>query len=449
MKKFSAITALIFTMAVIFVPVSAYAHSHVVRVGLVRAHGNRDSISVSNREIQIGIMVAEGFMPTANLNSTGGFTVRNSGGQIQILNGGHVSHSFTAGNAGHIMGAHGEPVILGGYSYHGIIEFTPSAGLISVVNELSLEEYLFGVLPSEMAPHFHPEALKAQAVAARTYSFHQIRENASHRAHNFDICDTNCCQVYRGVASEEDATTEAVFLTYGLMLFHDGNPIVANYFSSSGGATENSEDVWGTALPYLRSVNEINEHNPMIWQRTFSWAQLTTAAANVGAGIGAVNGVSISRLGASGRVLQLTLHGANGTWVVPPSVGVRGFFTTIGGALPSRNFQIDGAEHSTAAIAVTDGVRTFQAPLNTFQAIDANGAISTLHSAHIYDGVTTRRIDSTPNIASGGNGITLNGRGWGHGVGMSQMGAEGMARAGFTFSEILKHYYTGVELRWY
>jgi stage II sporulation protein D len=450
MKKFFTLTALIFAMAVIFIPVSASAsYSHVVRVGLVRSHTNQASISVANTNIQVGISVEEGFMPVGELSSAGGFIVRNSGGQIQILSGGQVVHTFPSGLAAHIMGEHGDPVNLGENSYRGVIEFIPSNGQVSVVNELSLEEYLFGVLPSEMAPHFHMEALKAQAVAARTYSFRQVRTNASHRNQPFDICDTTCCQVYRGVGSEADATTEAVFLTYGLMLFYDGEVILANYFSSSGGATENSEDVWGTALPYLRSVNEISEHNPMVWERTFSWSALTTAATNAGAAIGAVNGISVSRLGASGRALQLTLHGANGTWIVPPSVGVRGFFNPIGGTLPSRNFQISGAEHTTPSVSVFDGFQTRQAPLNSFSAVDASGAVSTVHFGYVYDGASARLVESSPTVARGGSGITINGRGWGHGVGMSQMGAEGMAREGFDFTEILTHYYTGVEIRWY
>jgi len=446
LKFFAAIAfAVIF-----FAPTVALAqYSHVVRVGLVREFANRDSIAVSNSQIFAGATVDDGFMPLAELTSAGGFAVRNSGGQIQVLSGGAVVHSFPAGAPGQIMCPYGQPLRLGGYAYRGVIEFVPAGNTVSAVNVLSLEEYLFGVLPSEMAPHFHPEALKAQAVAARTYTFRQIRAGESHRAQPFDICDTTCCQVYRGADTEADETTEAVVLTYGLILFHDNEPILANYFSSSGGTTENSEDVWGGFRPYLRSVNEIAEHNPMVWERTFSWAQITSAAASAGAGIGTVTGVSISQIGASGRVLQLTLHGTGGAWIVPPSVGVRGFFSPIGGALPSRNFQIAGAAHTTPAVSATNGTQNFEAPLNTFAAMDARGAIFAPQHAYIYNGETSRRIDSVPTIASGGNGITINGRGWGHGVGMSQMGAEGMARAGHSFMEILHHYFTDVEIRWY
>ncbi|MCL2456617.1 MAG: SpoIID/LytB domain-containing protein [Defluviitaleaceae bacterium] len=436
-----------FAVAIFFlVPTTAFAYSHVVRVGLT-ALANRENISISNTSIWVGYGVDDEFLPVEELFSVGGFSVRANGGSVVVSGG--AGYTFAAGTVAQIMGSDGDFVFAGGNKYRGVMEFIPLGGRVSAVNVLSIEEYLFGVLPAEMAPHFQLEALKAQAVAARTYTFRQMKTTASHREQPFDICDTTCCQTYRGAANENENTTEAVFLTYGLMLFFDGEVIIANYFSSSGGATENSEDVWTNALPYLRSVNEIAEHNPRTWERTVSWAQLTSAASNAGARIGAINGISISRLAPSGRVLELTLHGANGTWVVPRSVGVMGLFSNSGGNLPSRNFKIAGANHTTPTVSVSDGWTNLDAPLNSFFALDEKGAVSQIHHAYVFDGETTRRIDSTPQVARGGNGITISGRGWGHGVGMSQMGAEGMARAGFDYVQILKHYYTGVEIRWY
>ncbi|MCL2048842.1 MAG: SpoIID/LytB domain-containing protein [Defluviitaleaceae bacterium] len=431
----------------LLLPTTVLAYSHMARVGLISSFADRESIAIANTSIWVGYGVAEGFMPVQELHSVGGFTARASGGSVAIFSGGQAVYSFSDG-AAQIMASDGDFVFLGGEKYRAIIEFIPSGGRISAVNVISIEEYLFGVLPAEMAPHFELEALKAQAVAARTYTFRQVRFGASHREQAFDICDTTCCQVYKGAANEADRTNEAVFLTYELMLLYDGEPIIANYFSSSGGATENSEDVWTDTLPYLRSVREIAEHNPRVWERHVTWSQLTSAAAAANAGIGAVSGISISRIGASGRVLQLTLHGASGTWVVPPSVGVRGLFTNAGGALPSRNFQIAGAHHTTPTVTVTDGFQTYEAPFNSLEVMDASGAVSTLQHASIL-GDTLRQIESVPSVARGGNGITINGRGWGHGVGMSQMGAEGMARAGFDYVQILTHYYTGVEIDWY
>ena len=451
--------ALCVVLIILLAPIAAYAYggmtgySHIVRVGLTRSFTNQNSITVSNTNIAVVFLVDEGFMPLFELTSSGGFTVRNDGGRVTILSGGSVLHSFLPNENGQIMATDAEFIRMGGYSYRGIMEFVPaSGGRVSAINVLSLEEYLLGVLPSEMGPGFHIEALRAQAVASRTFTFHQMRQGR-HLAAGFDICDTTCCQVYRGAGTENDISTQAVFSTYGLMLFHNNQPILANYFSSSGGATENSEDVWFEARPYARSVNEIAEHNPMVWERTFTWAQLTQAAAAQNAGIGQVTGVSISQLAPSGRVLNLTFHGTGGEWTALREVTIRNFFAPIGGSLPSRNFQIVGGLHTTPTVYVanstTSGAQNVSSPLNSMQSVDSRGAISTVHMAYIYDGTAVRRINSTPSIVSGGSGITLRGRGWGHGVGMSQMGAEGMAREGFSFAEILHHYFTGVELRWY
>jgi len=445
MNKKILAAVVISLIAAFLMPIAAQAEfGRAVRVGLVRDFHNRETIRVHNTSIFPGISVEQGFQPTDELHSANGFTVRAGGGGVEILADGRVVYTLS-GN-GQIMASDTEFVNLGTHRYRGIMEFVPSGGRISAVNVLSLEEYLFGVLPAEMSHSFELEALKAQAVASRSFSFDQIMQS-KHPQSQFDICDTTCCQSYRGAEDEHERVTHAVLATYGLMLFFDGRVIAANYFSSSGGATENSEDVWFEARPYLRSVNEIFEHNPRVWDRTVTWAQINTAASNAGARIGTVDGISISRLSPGGRVLELTLHGTGGTWVVPRSVGVRGFFSSIGGTLPSRYFRIAGAGHTTPAVSVTDGEQTVSAPLNSFHAIGTNGAIARVNAAYVYDGETTRRIDSTPNIARGGSGITITGSGWGHGVGMSQMGAEGMARLGFKFDEILHHYYTGVEIR--
>ncbi|MDR0273402.1 MAG: SpoIID/LytB domain-containing protein [Clostridiales bacterium] len=445
MKKIILFAVAIFFTAIFF-PSGVFAQQElIVRVGLVGSLANRDSIAVANTDIFVGYSVTEGFMPMTELHSANGFTVRANGAGIDIIGGGQT-YFFGAETVTQVMASDSEFVSIGRKNYRGVMEFMPSGGRVSAINVMSIEEYLFGVLTAEMSPSFHIEALKAQAVTARTYTYNQIR--ASSHA-NFDLCDVVCCQVYNGAEREHENTTLAVLETYGLMIFYDGAPILATYFSSSGGATENSEDVWWEALPYLRSVNEIVEHNPMVWERTYTWAQLTSAASNAGARIGTVNGVSVSRLGLSNRVLELTLHGTNGNWVVPRSVGIRGFFSSIGGSLPSRNFTIAGAHHSTPNVSVSDGFTGISAPLNSLSVINGDGGFYSLNSAEIFDGENFRALISTPNIARGGSGITLSGRGWGHGVGMSQMGAEGMARAGYTYDEILRHYYTGVELHWY
>ena len=444
-RKFFYVFGLL--MILLFIPANASAESPTyIRVGLTRNFDNQTSMEVRNTRLIIGYGTNFGFLPVREVSSVVGFNVLLSGTQVVLHSANEVVYAFTNLGSAQITAVYGEFVLLGASSYRGVIEFMPTGGgNFTAVNVVNLEEYLYGVLPAEMSPSWHIEALKAQAVAARTFAFNRL--GGGHAARGFDICDSTHCQVYDGTAREHVNTTRAVRETSGLMLFYDGRTILANYFASSGGSTDNSEDVWGQPRPYLRSVNEIYEFGPDIWTRTFTWGELTYAANRAGANIGSVTGISVSSVGgASGRVTGLTLYGTGGSWTVIREP-IRGFFGPIGGSLRSRNFTIEGGLPSTPSVTATNGFQNSTAPVNTMVVHDVRGGTGSVHVGYVFDGVSMRSISYTPTIVSGGTGITINGRGWGHGVGMSQRGAEGMARLGFSFLEILKHYYTGVEVR--
>jgi stage II sporulation protein D len=318
--------------------------------------------------------------------------------------------------------------------------------LITAVNIICPEEYLFGVVPAEMVPSWHPQALMAQAVAARTFLYRRTMEGR-HAAQAFHICDNTHCQSYRGAGHERETTTAAVLATRGTMIFFDNQPILASYFTSSGGATENSENVWVEALPYLRSVNEIAELNPLQWTRHFSWSELTTLLQIANVNIGIATGISTTVIGNSGRVLELTIFGTTGQHRLMRD-NIRTFFSpATGGALQSVNFRILEAMPELPTVFVYDGRQLVTASLSSFHGLDARGNPTSIHMAYIFDGTTMRRVVPPPVTASGGTGITFAGSGSGHGVGMSQHGAEAMARLGFTYREILLHYYTGAEIR--
>jgi len=147
----------------------------------------------------------------------------------------------------------GEDVTLDGQPYRGVLEVRPGAGL-TVVNVVNLEDYLRGVVPNEMSPKAFPriEALKAQAVAARTYA---LKSRGKYQAKGFDLCATPTCQVYRGKASEQPETDRAVAETRGEIVTYHGKPINALYTSTCGGHTENAANVFeGKAPPYLQGV---------------------------------------------------------------------------------------------------------------------------------------------------------------------------------------------------
>jgi peptidoglycan hydrolase-like amidase len=152
------------------------------------------------------------------------------------------------------------PFRVNGSAYRGAIDVLSGEDRFTVVNELELEAYLLGVVPNELWPGVFPqmEALKAQAVAARTYI---IRNLGQFEAQGFDICATDQCQVYRGLDSEHPMSTQAIEETRGLIATYDGEPIQAFYSSTCGGRTENSENVFGQAIPYLVSTICHYEHS--------------------------------------------------------------------------------------------------------------------------------------------------------------------------------------------
>lgn len=140
-----------------------------------------------------------------------------------------------------------------GSPYRGHFElFVNRSQSLTLVNVVGLEEYLRGVVPAELSPDVFPEkeALKAQAIAARTYAVKRMGEYA---AEGFDICDTPACQVYRGVGVERELSDEAVRETAGQILTYEGEPVEALYTSTCGGRTEAVENVFSTPTPYLVS----------------------------------------------------------------------------------------------------------------------------------------------------------------------------------------------------
>lgn len=138
-------------------------------------------------------------------------------------------------------------------NYRGSINLQNIGGLIRVLNNIDIEEYLYGLVPREMPASFPKEALKAQAVAGRTYA---MQNTSKHIKEGYNICDTTHCQVYGGYDGEKPATTLAVEDTRGLVARYKGEMINAQYHSCSGGYTNSSVDVWGGDTPYLIGVKD-------------------------------------------------------------------------------------------------------------------------------------------------------------------------------------------------
>lgn len=311
----------------------------------------------------------------------------------------------------------GSVKITDGYAYRGAIRVmkSPQRWGLTVVNVVPVEEYLYGVVGKEMSPSWHREALKAQAVAARTYAISHKNYFASR---GFDMTDDTSSQIYAGINGESPSVIAAVDATRGEILTYGGKPIDAFFCSTAGGWTENSENVWGSRIPYLRGVSDDSSRMPSYrWSVTTTPEKLAANLTAAGKGVGKVRSITLSPLGkrpmavsdrgVSGRVLSMTVNGSAG------SVRVTG---------------------------------------NAFQSI--YGLKSTLfdfsQGGAVPDPDSGRKGRSATMTVKAGVPITIYGYGWGHGVGMSQYGAYQMAQehgsADTYYRTILTHYYTGTRL---
>jgi len=323
------------------------------------------------------------------------------------------------------------------------------SGSVSAVNIVHMNEYLFSVVPSEMPASWEMEALKAQAVAARTFTLYRM---ASWAGQDYNLCDTVFSQVYSGVFREHYRTTQAVLETGGLIMTYNGQPILAAYSSCAGGHTANSEDVWFASLPYLRGVPERHGATDMLWTRTITLSQLNQLLAGANVQIGNATGIQLIH-NPQGRVMQLIILGTTGNHTLERE-NIRSFFGPLdGNSLRSRNFVIAGTSASTSPsqtqnrnvyIATATGLT--QSTLTELGIPPQGVTVMTSQGLSVIDVPTMPMPAEISSTTSNGYYIHLEGRGWGHGVGMSQHGARAMAQMGYNFRQILHWYYTDIEI---
>ncbi|HEX2091931.1 MAG TPA: SpoIID/LytB domain-containing protein [Longimicrobiaceae bacterium] len=316
-------------------------------------------------------------------------------------------------------------VLIAGAQYRGVAEVMRNAsGALAGINELPMEEYLYGVVPRELGPTQYPEteAQKAQAVAARTYAHANL---GKHWNNGYDLTATVGDQVYGGAAAEHSVSTAAVNATVGIVATHNGAMINALFYATSGGHTAHSEDVFSAALPYARGVwdappgQELPSvsalladlknptwtgayggfHSMHRWKYTWTLAQMSCVIGDfANQPVGRVTAVNVLARSATGRVTQI--------------------------------------EYVTEAGTFTDSKTAIRSSL---QYINSSG-VPTLLPSTLF--VIERNTDASGNLV----GYTAYGGGNGHGAGLAQTGAVGMARAGHTYDQILKKYYAGIVL---
>jgi stage II sporulation protein D (peptidoglycan lytic transglycosylase) len=336
-----------------------------------RAFSENIRVVIANNQRVLTLTSSSGFL-------IGGSARRDPRGKI-VLNARSVRSAVTrVRSAGAFTGVNGK-------RFRGWLELRKKRnGLLLVINDLDLEEYLNGVVAAEMPHDWEGEALKAQAVAARTYALYRKRTSGRRPYHIFSTVNS---QVYNGGRGERGSAAEAVRATRGLVLVYRGKIIPAFYHANCGGHTEDASVLWGIDEPYLKGVDcecqRIVTHG--LWEKRISLSAVSNALRRMGYRVGDISDLSIGGLTPAGRVNEIRV-GSGGLTFTVPGEALR---TTLGNtALPSLFFELEKS----------------------------------------------------------GNEAVFSGRGSGHGVGMCQWGAQEMAQRGYTFDAILSHYYPGTGL---
>ncbi|MBE9143396.1 SpoIID/LytB domain-containing protein [Planktothrix mougeotii] len=231
-------------------------------------------------------------------------------------------------------------VWIGNGWYRGRVLLVPRNGKLTAINYVDLEEYLYSVLGAEMDGGWPQEALKAQAVAARTYALYKRQRSNG----IFDVGDDQGWQVYKGLVTESTGTVAAVNATRGQVLTYNGQAILAAFHSASGGHTENVEDVWNEPLPYLRGVPDFDQGTPVFeWTKTFSQADLSKRIS----GVGSITTMTPQRTSAFGSILAMKVVGDKGTRVmsgedIASALGLRSTRFQISRKSGTTSFQVTG-----------------------------------------------------------------------------------------------------------
>jgi len=280
-----------------------------------------------------------------------------------------------------------ENLEVGSQPLRGLIEVRRKGRNLTVINELDIEEYLKGVVPKEMAYDWHPEALKAQAVVARTYALYQKVYNAGRE---FDLVSTVEDQVYQGVGQERPETSQAVVQTDGLVVTYGGGLALTLYHSTSAGRTLDIKDVWDKDLPYLRGVDcPFDKESPYYkWQREIPLKHFEAALRKNHLLMGSLATLTPYIKSPEGRVKEIRILHSRGQLFLKGEEVRRVMGYSV---LPSTLFD----------------------------------------------------------VVSIGRDIIMQGKGFGHGVGLCQWGTKVQAEHGKTFVDILKYYYTGIQIEDY
>lgn len=367
-----------------------------------------------------------------------------------------------------------------GYRYYGGFRYERiGGGDLTVVNILDLETYIKGVVPYEMSSSWPLEALKVQAVCARSYAYINIH-SGKHTSYHFDVCNTTDCQAYYGAGTNSSSyqaterTDQAVDETAGEYAWYDGQVIEAFYSSSHGGASESVYNVWGTSLeqyPYLCGVEDpyeadmASKNSYSSWTVSYTSSELAQRLENYG--YDASSGIESLTLTYSdlGNVIQVRVNYRDGgsDTIRPSSMrsvfGISSIRFTVNGQAASSGSGTTSSSgggltangstslDSQGSYTVISGSGSLsQAGLDGLYAISGSGSITPAEDAASGGGSGTDTPTGTQ-VTVSGSSYSFQGSGNGHQLGLSQYGAWAMAERGFTYEEIIEFYYPGTYVR--
>tara|TARA_A100001388_G_scaffold247856_1_gene207641 strand:- start:902 stop:2284 length:1383 start_codon:yes stop_codon:yes gene_type:complete len=324
---------------------------------------------------------------------------------------------------------------------------------ILVVNVLGIEKYLSSVVGSEMPAKWPLEALKAQAIASRTYALKQKGNGI------YDIDSTNKNQVYTGLEARTYKTSRAVNSTRSIVLTYKNKLINALFHSSSAGMTENSEDVWKNKYPYLSSVKDFDKNNPKLrWNKKFSKVELQKLFPK----IGGIKQIEILNITSTGRVKNVSIRGDFGTDQIS-GVDLRKRMNLKSTLVRFRFIEDNKTNSNIESLNLLSTNSLEKEPITHIVRIGDNLiVIADQYEVSVEEIVALNNIKNSSlinigqrllvprkslNLSSSEKILLVSGYGSGHGVGMSQWGAKYMANKGEKAIDILKHFYKGVEIK--
>ncbi|MCL2772465.1 MAG: SpoIID/LytB domain-containing protein [Oscillospiraceae bacterium] len=331
-----------------------------------------------------------------------------------------------------------------------------SAG-VEIIGLMSLEDYVKGVVPNEISPAWSTEALKAFAIVSRTYAVHNM---GKHAADGFMLCNDTHCQLYVGLKNATDATNAAVDATKGLVVTYQNKTIDAVYCSSCGGVTENHNDAWGGNLiyPYLVSVPVPFEkyadpsHANALWTKSASPSELYEYLTQ----LSSYASVFRKKLDSPIASIKITQRSPNSNYVKSVDItDVNGHTVNItnsdsiriafGRYANSANMDIYKSFKFKSNIQSASGASNQDIEAGKTYIINGNGMTKSTPGDGTLNVLSANGMSTVKAYASGSDFI-FDGKGWGHGVGLSQWAMQDLALTGVGYEAIIKTFYTGVSI---